>query len=65
MSFFRRTEIYFYDYEYDGRKLERHFVLRELGVLFDTELPFVEHISQMVLDATRVYGIAGLSQNII
>lgn len=56
MNFFRKTEIYSYDYDCNGRKLYRHIVLRGLGVLFDTELSFVELISQMVLDATGVYG---------
>lgn len=52
MNFFRKTEIYSYDYDCNGR----HIVLRGLGVLFDTELSFVELISRMVLDATGVYG---------
>lgn len=56
MTFSRRSEIFSYDYECDGMRLERHTVLRDLGVLFDTELSFVEHISQIVLDAARVYG---------
>lgn len=56
MTFSRRTEIYSYDYECNGRRLERHIVLRDLGVLFDTELSFVEHISQIILDAAKVYG---------
>lgn len=50
------TEIYSYDYECNSGKHERHIFLRDLSVLFDTELSFVEHISQMILDATGVYG---------
>lgn len=57
MSFTKRTTNFiFHPYEINGVELERTNTMRDLGVIFDTNLTFHNHIDSMCGKARRMLG---------
>lgn len=56
MSYNRKQRPILYPYSVVGEELERPGSLKDLGVIFDPMLTFVEHINKVVLEAGRILG---------
>ena len=58
MSFSRKniTNIKF-DYYLENTVIERKYVVRDLGVIFDSKFTFVDHINTIILSASKSVGV--------
>lgn len=56
VSYTRRVEPLIFDYFIGDIKLIRSDIVRDLGVLFDSQLTFVPHINDLLNSVSRLYG---------
>lgn len=56
MTYTRKRNFIHHDYVLEDRILERCDVIRDLGVLFDSKLNFINHINNTIASASRMYG---------
>ena len=55
-SFSRKKILLMYDYTIDGTALSRVTYVRDLGITYDSELTFREHICNISSRACKMYG---------
>lgn len=56
ITFTRKIKPIIHDYHYDGNLLERSTSTKDLGVIFDSRLSFVEHINNICNNALKTLG---------
>lgn len=56
VTFTRKKSVIEFAYNMDGAVLSRQNTIKDLGVVFDSKLSFVEHIDLKISEAQRIYG---------
>ena len=56
MTFHRKKGSIVFHYQIEGTPIERVFMIRDLGVLYDVKLSFVQHIDLVILIALLMLG---------
>ena len=56
VSYTRRNQTTYFDYNINGSVLERVDSFKDLGVVFDNRLTFVKHITEIITKAYKTYG---------
>ena len=56
VSYTRRNQTTYFDYNINGSVLERVDSFKDLGVVFDNRFTFVKHITEIIAKAYKTYG---------
>ena len=56
VSYSRKQDIITYSYNVNGILMERSQTFKDLGVVFDSKLAFIDHINTTVNSASKIYG---------